>query len=118
MKDNLTKPKKKNGSDKLTKKTVIENIKTILGIEATQEHKFHPVRKWSFDVAIVPEKIAIEIEGGSFSTSRHTKGKGFIEDMAKYNEALRYGWKVVRITPQQVNSPEVYNLLTDLIWKE
>lgn len=104
--------------DSQTKTDLQTAILETLGIEAIQELKFHPVRKWSFDVAIPEYHIAIEIEGGSFTQGRHTRVKGFQQDMEKYNEALRLGWKVIRITPQQVNSNYIIDLLSDLIWKE
>jgi very-short-patch-repair endonuclease len=104
--------------DDLTKKTLRENIEKCLGLETGEELQFHPTRKWSFDVVIPEHSIALEIEGGSWNGGRHTRGKGFLGDMEKYNEALRLGWKVIRLTPQQVNSNYIIDLITDLIWKE
>jgi very-short-patch-repair endonuclease len=112
------KPKKKRPNDNASKSDLQEAIKNTIGAKATQEHKFHPERKWSFDVAILSEKIAIEIEGGSYTGGRHTRLKGFQSDMEKYNEAVRLGWKVIRITPQQVNSSYIIDLISDLIWKD
>lgn len=110
--------KKKNATDNLTKKDLTKAILETLGIEAKPEVQFHPVRKWRFDVAIPEHMIAIEIEGGTFSNGRHTRGKGYQSDMEKYNEAVRLGWKLIRVTPQQVNSNYVINLISDLIWKD
>ena len=47
-------------------------------------------------------KVGIEIEGGAWTQGRHTRGKGFIADMEKYNHAALLGWRVLRFTPQQV----------------
>ena len=78
----------------------MEILLKIEGIEFVKEFRFHPTRKWRFDFAIVEKKIAIEFEGGVFGggKSRHTTGKGFTEDAAKYNEAAKLGWKVLRYT--------------------
>jgi len=68
----------------------------------TAEHRFHPTRKWRFDFAWLDVQLALEIEGGAFSGGRHTRGKGFIGDLEKYNAALLLGWRVLRVTPQQM----------------
>ena len=72
----------------------------------TREYRFHPVRKWRFDFAWPEYKIALEIEGGVWLTgkrkSRHLTGKGFTQDIIKYNEAACLGWIVIRVTPDQV----------------
>lgn len=62
------------------------------------EHKFHPSRKWRFDLAWPDLKIAVEIEGGIWNQGRHTRGVGFLADMIKYNEATRLGWRVYRFS--------------------
>lgn len=76
--------------------------KVILSVfkkKCVKEYKFYPSRKWRFDHAIVEDKIAIETEGGVWTGGRHTRGKGFINDMEKYNTATAMGWKVFRIVP-------------------
>lgn len=77
------------------------------------EHRFHPTRKWRFDWAWThPDiRLALEIEGGAFSGGRHTRGKGFLGDMAKYNAALLLGWRVLRVTPQQMANGEAVALV-------
>jgi len=49
-------------------------------------------------------RIAAEIEGGSWSGGRHTRGKGFEEDCKKYNQAQLQGWTVYRFTAGMVKS--------------
>jgi hypothetical protein len=36
--------------------------------------------------------------------ARHTSGVGFTGDCEKYNEALIGGWRVLRVTGEQVSS--------------
>ena len=67
------------------------------------EHRFDVTRKWRFDYAHLKLRIAVEIEGGVWSEGRHLRGKGFINDMEKYNKATILGWKVLRYTPQQTD---------------
>jgi hypothetical protein len=68
-----------------------------------KEHKFHPDRKWRFDYYFSRGgvKVALEIEGGVWTNGRHTRGKGFIKDMEKYNAAQALGIYVVRCIPSE-----------------
>ena len=68
-----------------------------------EEFRFHPTRKWRFDLAWPDRKLAVEIEGGAWSHGRHTRGKGFTRDCEKYAEALCLGWRVLRVTTGMVN---------------
>ena len=68
------------------------------------EYRFAAPRKWRFDYAWVDEMVALEVEGGIWTQGRHTRGKGVLGDMEKYNEAAILGWKVIRATPEQVAS--------------
>ena len=61
------------------------------------EYKFHPKRKWRFDIAWPIEKVAVEIEGGLFKGGRHQTLTGFLADAEKYEAALALGWKVYRV---------------------
>ncbi|EXI34644.1 hypothetical protein J647_3640 [Acinetobacter baumannii 846928] len=69
-----------------------------------QEYKFHPKRKWRADFLITGTKILIEVEGGIWSGGRHTRGKGYLGDMEKYNEAAMMGFTVLRFSTEQVKS--------------
>lgn len=75
-----------------------------LRIELEQEFKFHPKRKWRADFHIVGKKILVEVEGGIWSGGRHTRGKGYIGDMEKYNSAMALGYQVYRYSTEQVKS--------------
>lgn len=70
-----------------------------LNLKVVKEHQFHETRKWRFDWCIPSHKIAIEEEGSVWTNGRHTRGKGFIGDMEKYNTATAMGWKIIRILP-------------------
>ena len=68
-----------------------------------REYQFAPPRKWKFDF-LLPAKLAVEIEGGSYSGGRHTRGSGFVADMAKYNAAIFLGYRLLRYTPDQIKA--------------
>ena len=77
------------------------------------EYRFHLKRKWRFDFAWPDQKLAVEIEGGTFKKSRHTSGPGFHNDCEKYNAAVLEGWKVFRFDSRMVNSLEAIRTITD-----
>lgn len=68
---------------------------------------FHPKRKWRFDYAWEEQKLALEIHGGIHSGGRHTRGRGFVEDRAKMNEASLLGWTVIEATPEHIKSGQL-----------
>lgn len=90
-------------------------IESETGYEVEKEIKFHPTRKWRLDYGIPSLKIAIEIEGGVWSGGRHTRGKGFIGDMEKYNAAACCGWVVIRFTPDDKMKLSTLETIKDLI---
>lgn len=82
-----------------------------LGIEVAKEYQFHPTRKWRFDYAVPFRKVAIEVEGGAWTGGRHNRAQGFIADMEKYNTAALFGWRVLRVTPDQLLTASTLELL-------
>ncbi|RWT34356.1 hypothetical protein [Aeromonas caviae] len=75
--------------------------------DPTTELVFHPKRKWRLDFAWPTRMIAVEIHGGIHSGGRHTRGKGFVEDRAKMNEATLLGWTVLEVTPEHIKSGQL-----------
>ena len=63
----------------------------------------HLGRKWRFDFAWPENKVALEVEGGTFSGGRHTTGTGFHADCEKYTIAAIEGWIVVRVTSKHID---------------
>ncbi len=82
-----------------------EAIKLILAgnkIVYSTEFKFHPVRRWRFDFAILDRKVAIEFEGGTWIKGGHVRPAKYAKDCEKYNQAQILGWKVLRYTVDMV----------------
>lgn len=96
----------KNKSDKF-----VALCEAELGVKAIKEYRFTPKRKWRFDYAIPQYKIALEVEGGIWTKGRHTRPKGFIGDIEKYNTATLMGWKLLRTTPQDLTSQKTIKML-------
>ncbi len=89
--------------------------KTDIGVECVKEYKFHQERKWRFDYAIPAHKIALEVEGGVWTSGRHTRPQGFLGDIEKYNTATLMGWRVFRTTPTELYRTATINLLKEAI---
>ena len=78
-----------------------------LGIpEPVREYRFTLPRRWRFDFAWPEWKLVVEVEGGTWSRSRHTTGAGFEKDAVKYNTAAEKGWLVFRYTSGMIASGE------------
>lgn len=63
------------------------------GGEPVREYRFHPTRKFRFDFAWPAIKLALEIDG----RGRHQTVVGVRADCEKLNEAIRLGWRVMRV---------------------
>ena len=86
-----------------------------LKIEFEQEFKFHPTRKWRADFHLKGKKILVEVEGGIWSNGRHTRGKGYLGDLEKYNEATMMGYQVIRFSTEQVKSGKAIEQIEKMV---
>lgn len=75
------------------------------------EHSFEPSRRWRLDLAWPSHRLALEVEGGVWTGGRHTRGAGFLKDMEKYNRLAVLGWRLLRVTPDRLLTPETVALV-------
>jgi very-short-patch-repair endonuclease len=68
--------------------------------------QFHAERQWKCDFQFIGYPVMVEIDGGTHSQGRHTRGAGFEEDCRKLNEAAIAGYTVLRFTGAMVKSGE------------
>lgn len=80
-----------------------------------REYRFHPVRRWRFDLAWPDRAMAVEVDGGVWIGGRHNTGSGMTKDHEKMAEAMCLGWLVLRVTTAQVRSGEALGWLTRLL---
>lgn len=80
------------------------------------EHEWEPTgRKWRWDYSWPDHKVALEVDGGGWQGGRHHRKLGRDEDNEKQNEAMRFGWRVIRVDPQQLTTMDTMDLLADLL---
>lgn len=91
--------------------------RAIGGKPFVTEHRFDPERRWRFDVAWPDERVAVELEGGTWLSGRHTQAQGFQGDCDKYNRAVELGWRVLRYTTNDVRqrSAEMLDQVTRVL---
>ncbi len=64
------------------------------------EYRFHPTRRWRFDLAWPARRLAVEVDGGQWMAGggRHNTDA----DREKLNAAAIAGWRVLRYSPRQL----------------
>lgn len=84
-----------------------------LGSHFQREVKWHPTRKWRFDFADVRNKVAIEVQGGTFTAGKsgHNWGPQIMKDHEKYNQAQYHGWVVFQFTDRPIRDLSAINLV-------
>lgn len=82
------------------------------------EYKFEPSRDWRCDFAWPAHKLALEVEGGAWTNGRHTRGKGFLEDIAKYNRLAVLGWRLLRCTPAGLSDLWTITQISDALGRD
>ena len=83
--------------------------------EPEREYRFHPVRRWRFDMAWPDAMLAAEVEGGVWTRGRHTRGAGYVADCEKYNAATMLGWRVLRIPTPMVEDWSGAELVAEML---
>lgn len=78
------------------------------------EYRFHPTRRWRWDYCWPDEMIAIEIQGGTWSQGRHTRGAGYANDVEKLNEGVLHGWRVLWFTTEMIEDGSAVAMLRRL----
>lgn len=74
--------------------------------DPVEQFRFHPTRNWRFDFAWLDAKVAVELEGGTWSRRKmaHNTGAGIQRDIEKHNAAVVEGWRVFRYTTKDLDS--------------
>lgn len=80
-----------------------------------REYRFCTTRRWRFDFAWPEQKVAVEVDGGTWgASSRHTSGAGYERDCIKLNAAVLDGWAVLRFTTTMIHDGAI-DQITELL---
>ena len=69
-----------------------------------REYQAIPGRRFRFDFCWVKERLAVEIQGGTYSRGAHARPLGIKRDYEKGNLAVQFGWKVLQFDADMVKS--------------
>lgn len=81
----------------------------------TFEHRFHPTRKWRFDLCWPLAQIAIEVQGGIWIAGGHNRGAQMRRDWEKYNTAATLGWRILYVEPRDLCTVDTVNIVKECI---
>lgn len=85
-------------------------------IDLHSEHRFAPPRRFRFDFAHLPSKIAIELQGGIFiDNTRHINGAALVKEHEKLNLAASLGWRIFYVSTKTVNDQLIYEQIAKAI---
>ncbi len=79
------------------------------------QFRFCPTRRWRSDFAYPEANLLIEVEGGVWTRGRHVRGKGFTADCEKYSTAAALGYRVIRVTPDMIESGQAVALISQAL---
>lgn len=82
-----------------------------LGNVFVPEFRFHPVRRWRFDLASPETRLACEIQGGIFTYGAHSRPSGQLKDYEKFSEAAIMGWRIVLVSSLEIRNGQALDRL-------
>lgn len=93
--------------------------------EPVFELKFHPTRKWRFDIAwLLSDElsglqgftgVALEVQGQIWFKGGHSSGVGIKRDWEKFMEAQILGWKIAWCEPKDLLTKETAEIVKRLL---
>ena len=86
-------------------------------IKFEQEVKLIPGRRFSFDFFLPEHNIAIEVQGGTWSSSKmgHNSGSGIRRDCEKSNLAQKHGYRIFKFTSDMVRMGDAVLFLKEIL---
>ena len=83
--------------------------------EPTYELKFHPVRRWRFDLAWESQQVALEVQGGVWTNGRHSRGAAMLKEWEKLNTAAALGWRMLYCQPKDLCTMQTVEQIKDAL---
>ena len=85
---------------------MLQHLKA-LGLDGgmVRQYQIDPIRKFAWDFCWPAERLALEVDGGTWMTKgAHSSGKGIERDALKQAIAAIHGYRTLRATTDQVRS--------------
>ena len=80
-----------------------------------REYQAIPGRRFRFDFCWVKERLAVEIQGGTYSRGAHARPLGIKRDYEKGNLAVQFGWKVLQFDADMVKSGQALDFTEKML---
>lgn len=61
-------------------------------------------RLWKFDFAWPDLKVVVDVQGGIWSRGAHVRGRGYINDCEKKNQATLMGYRVLYVCANHIEN--------------
>ena len=80
-----------------------------------REYQAIPGRRFRFDFCWVKERLAVEINGGTYSRGAHARPLGIKRDYEKGNLAVQFGWRVLQFDADMVKSGQALDFTEKML---
>ena len=80
-----------------------------------REYQAIPGRRFRFDFCWVKERLAVEIQGGTYSRGAHARPLGIKRDYEKGNLAVKHGWRVLQFDADMVKSGQALEFTEEML---
>jgi very-short-patch-repair endonuclease len=80
-----------------------------------REYQAIPGRRYRFDFCWVKERLAVEIQGGTYSRGAHARPLGIKRDYEKGNLAVQFGWRVLQFDADMVKSGQALDFTEKIL---
>lgn len=109
---------KQNFDHELWKRSFLNYVFTATKLPFELEYKFAlPERQWRSDVAWVDQKVALEIDGGTWVSGRHNRPSTSLNEMDKNNGYASRGWLVFHAPWAWVKDVDFAGQIITALWR-
>lgn len=70
-----------------------------------------PGRRWRYDAVWAAERVAVEVQGSTWTQGRHTRGRGYRNDAEKRAAAQLAGYLVLDVTADMLRDGSAVALI-------
>ena len=89
---------------------------SAIGLDGfVRESRAIPERRFRFDFAFVPERVLIEIQGGTWNRGAHSRGAGLARDYEKLNLSTSNVWRVLQFDTNMIKSGEAIRMAEQIL---